>query len=359
MKYSTTVDASVQTMSALRGRAFLANPLSLNRTLMKKNRFLSVACYFGLAPLLWFSGAIYQRNRLVNHHLLYSLAFSSTALFGLLFSLAADAIQYWFIVYIWNPTMAEFNANILPFGVFCLAVTLGSILVVSIWALAWIVSLVGAVRGRMPRIPIISRLVTQFRVIELGVYWTLLVDILVLAMIGLGIRSARITGSMPEKADVYVLYTVGGYVSLPGLYENFTPPRWAVTMAFYPLVQAGLERFGDHGVSILPLSEETFETAIQNGRFIFVASHGGMSPGGFTISGLPYREYLPSDVDQNKVGEQLQYVYFAGCWTGDLESEWRQALRVETGKMFGRLSFVDEHMLWAWFKSPAVIAGLN
>jgi hypothetical protein len=178
-------------------------------------------------------------------------------------------------------------------------------------------------------------------------------------LVGLGVRSVQIANSLPEKGDVYILYTQGGYIPINGLYETYTPPRWAVTMAFYPLVQAGMKEYGDQGVSVLPLSEDSFNKAIQNGRFIFVASHGGVSSGAFTISALPYKEYKPSDVAQNLVGEQLQYVYFAGCWTGNLESEWRRVLGLDDATMFNRLSFVDEHMLWVWFKSPGVIRGLD
>jgi hypothetical protein len=112
-------------------------------------------------------------------------------------------------------------------------------------------------------------------------------------------------------------------------------------------------------VRVIPLSEESFNEAIHNGRFIFVASHGGHYPGAFTISSDPHKQYLPADVAPAQVGEQLQYVYFAGCWTGDLESQWRQALGLDDAKMFARLSYVNEHLLWVWLQSPAVIAALD
>jgi hypothetical protein len=59
------------------------------------------------------------------------------------------------------------------------------------------------------------------------------------------------------------------------------------------------------------------------------------------------------------VGEQLEFAYFAGCWTGTLESDWRQVLGLDDAIMFDRLSYVDEHMLWVWFKSPSVIRSLD
>jgi hypothetical protein len=158
---------------------------------------------------------------------------------------------------------------------------------------------------------------------------------------------------------VYVLYTVGGYIPVERLYETYTPPGWAVTMAFYPLVQAGIERYGENRVSVLPLTEANINQAIHSGRFIFIASHGGSTPGTFSSAALPYHEYGPANVPQGYVGDWLQFVYFAGCDAGYLESQWRSVLRVEDAIMFDRISYVDEHMLWVWFKSPGVIAALN
>ncbi|MEW6400652.1 MAG: hypothetical protein AB1649_02570 [Chloroflexota bacterium] len=357
MKSSTTNRSSLS-VPTLRRRVFTADSLLLNTAREKKNRLLSIWCYFGLAPFLWFSGVMHQRNRFLNHHITHGLAFSFTVLAVALFGSLIDSLGYWYVIDLWQPTLAEYFANT-PYQVSSMILTYGSALILVLWIIAWLVSLIGARRGRTPHIPLISWIASRPRVLNVAVYWSLLVELFLLILIGLGLDSVRLTNSMPEKGKVYVLYTVGGYLPVPGLYETYTPPRWMITTAFYPLVQAGLERYGEGSVSILPLSEETFNTAIQNGRLIFVASHGGMSPGAFTISNVPFREYKPTDVDPVRVGERLQYVYFAGCYTGNMESEWRQVLDVETANMFGRLSTVEEHMLWVWFKSPGIIAGLE
>jgi len=357
MKYFTAPIVSTRGASARAAQAFMADPLFRAGVLEKKNRLLSVVCYFGMAPLLWASGMVRQRNRLVNHHLFYSLAFSFTLMCALVFDLVTDWIQYWLTVSVWNPTMAEFRA--VPMWILCRLMVYGLILSVSLFGLAWFISLSGAWRGKTPKVPLISSIASRYQAVRFGMYFALLVQFVVLLLVGLGIRTARISKSLSEKGVVYILYTQGGYIPLDGPLAAYTPPRWAVTMAFYPLVRAGMERFGDGSVSVLPLSEDTFNAAVQNGRFIFVASHGGASPGAFTVSNEPSQEYFPADVVPEHVGEGLQYVYFAGCWTGDLEGEWRQVLGLEDATMFPRLSFVEEHMLWVWFRSPAVIAGLN
>ena len=359
MKYSTSINFPPQASSIANGINFTTHPLSRIKGLERKNRILSVACYFGLAPFLWFSGVIRQQNRLLNHHLLYSLAFSFTLLFTVAFNLVTDWIQYWITVSLWNPTMDEYRANVISMGIISEMMVFGLILIVSIFGFSWLVAVVGAWRGRTPHIPVISSVASNYRAAKLGVYWSLFVEFVLVLLIGLGVHSVQIANSLPEKGDVYILYTQGGYIPAPSLYETYTPPRWAVTMAFYPLIKAGMEKFGDQGVAVLPLSEDSFNEAIQNGRFIFVASHGGFSSGAFTIFYQPYQQYLPTDVMQSHVGEQLQYIYFAGCWTGNLESEWRQVLGLDDAMMFNRLSFVEEHMLWAWFKSPGVIRGLD
>jgi hypothetical protein len=359
VKYPATVIFPPQTSSIARGVNFSTHPLSRLQGLERKSRFLSVACYLGLAPFLWLSGVTRQQNRLLNHHLLHSLAFSFTILFALVIDLVLSLIQYWATLAFWHPTLAEFRASVIPMWIICDLVNFGLILIILVFGFTWLNAVVGAWRGRTPHIPIISSVASNDQAVKLGMYWSLLVEFVFILLIGLGVRSIQIAKSLPEKGDIYILYTQGGYIPIKGLYETYTPPRWAVTMAFYPLVKAGMEKFGEQAVAVLPLSEDSFNQAIQNGRFIFVASHGGISSGAFTISDLPYREYKPSDVAQDLVGKQLQYAYFAGCWTGDLESEWRQVLSLDDAMMFNRLSYVDEHMLWVWFRSPGVLKGLK
>jgi hypothetical protein len=359
MKYSASANFPTKASSIANGIKSATYPLSRIKGLERKNRILSVACYFGLAPLLWSSGVTRQQNRLLNHHLRYSQAFSFIVLCVLIFDLLTDAIQYWMTTILWNPTMAEYRASVIPMWVICELTVFGSILTVSIFGISWLVAVVGAWRGRMPHIPLISSVASSYQAVKFGMYWSLLVEFVLVLLIGLGIHSVQIADSLTEKGDVYILYTQGGYIPINGIFEAYTPPRWAVTMAFYPLVQAGLEKYGDQGVSVLPLSEDSFNEAVHNGRFIFVASHGGFSSGAFTIANQPYKEYKPADVAQSLVGEQLQSVYFAGCWTGDLESEWRQTLGLDDATMFNRLSFVEEHLLWVWFKAPEMIRGLK
>jgi hypothetical protein len=359
VKYSIAANYPTQSRPLINRKVFDSHLLSRSGALERKARLLSAACYFGLAPLLWYSGVLRQQNRLLKHHLLYSLAFAFTTLCVLVVDLFSDVIQYWVTVYAWNPTMDEFRASPILIWILCDLMAFIFGLITLLWGSTWLAGVICAWRGRTTRIPILAWAASNSIALHLGVYWSLLVEISLALAIGVGVHSMHLAHSLADKGDVYILYTQGGYIPIDGLYQTYTPPRWAVTMAFYPLVRAGMEKYGAQGVAVLPLSEASFNEAIHNGRFIFVASHGGDSSGSFTISYQPYRAYLPADVVQSQAGEQLQYVYFAGCWTGDRAAEWRQVLGLEDGKMFNRLSFVNEHMMWAWLKSPAVIAALE
>src|SRR6185369_11806620 len=128
MKYSTSINLPS------RAPAFAAYPLSHVRGSEGKNRILSVACYFGLAPFVWSSGVIRQQNRLLNHHLLYSLAFSFTLLCAWIFNGITTQIQYWIMFDLWNPTVTEFRNSLIPMSLVCKIMTNGAIFSVCVFA---------------------------------------------------------------------------------------------------------------------------------------------------------------------------------------------------------------------------------
>jgi hypothetical protein len=110
--------------------------------------------------------------------------------------------------------------------------------------------------------------------------------------------------------DFYrTLYTQGGYIPIPSLWASYTPPTWTISLFFYPIVVAAEKHWGPGSVAIQPLSEQTFRDALQKGRFIFVASHGGREPGSFSYSFEPDREFSPADLKPGEAGEQLRFVY--------------------------------------------------
>lgn len=326
----------------------------------KKSRALSVAAYLGLAPLLWFSGISRQRDSALKQHVEHSLGFALlTLLAAILYEMEYIPAQI-VNVYLWKPSLEEYAALMQRIFPALMIVDLALVLAAAYVGVSWFACLIAAWRGSAPRIPLLSRLVARPAAQALAVCWYLAIDIFAVAVFFMGVRSVQLAARPPsDDAKVYVLYTIGGYIPVPGLFETYTPPRWVATLGFYPLVAAGIDQYGEDGVAVLPLTEENFDHAIGNGKFIFVASHGGREPGSFALSILPEIEYLPSDIQPSRVGDDLQFVYFSGCYTGNLEAGWKEILRVDDAILFDRLSAVDEHMLWAWFVSPRVIRNLQ
>lgn len=330
------------------------------KSMDKKSRVLSFLSYFGLAPFLWFSGVSRQKTNTLKHHVEYSLGFSLLALLAIILYEIEYLSAQFINIYVWRPSHIEYAAFMQQISLILMLIEFVAILLIGYFVILWFISFIAAWRGQMTRNLVVSKLISNPFTQVVAAYWFLMIDILVITLIFIGIRSVQIANLSPsEDAKVYVLYTIGGYIPVEGLFETYTPPRWIATFGFYPLVAAGIDKYGEDGVAVLPLTEDNFNQAIGKGKFIFIASHGGSDPGSFSLSILPHIQYLPSDIQLSHVGKDLQFAYFAGCYTGDLETEWKQVLDVENVIMFDRLSAVDEHMLWVWFKSPAIIKNLQ
>lgn len=344
---STRFDARASVFSRIEG-------------LDKKTRALSVLSYLGLGPYLWFSGVTRQKTGILKRHVEHSLGFALLTLIAI-FLYEMEFLPAQFVnVYVWKPTLEEYGALMQWISPALTIMDLMTVALIAYFGVYWLVSMVAAWRGRAFQIPLLSRLISYPSAQRIAAYWFLLIEISVVAVFYMSIRSVYLASRPPpENAKVYVLYTIGGYIPVDGLFQTFTPPRWVATLGFYPLVAAGIDKYGEDGVAVLPMTEENFDRAIGSGKFIFIASHGGRDPGSFSLSILPDIEYLPSDIQPSHVGEDLQFVYFSGCYTGKLENEWKEVLRLNDAILFDRLSAVDEHMLWAWFASPGVIKNLQ
>ncbi len=102
------------------------------------------------------------------------------------------------------------------------------------------------------------------------------------------------------------------------------------------------------------MNNNTIAYAQENGRFIFVSSHGEE---GYII--LQDNILYGPDNVENNISENLQYVYLSGCDTGLKREEWENALSPAYVKTFDRLSTTFEHIYWLIFEGPKVINFLN
>jgi uncharacterized membrane protein len=320
----------------------------------RKIRFLSVACYFGFAPFLWMAGIEEQNNKYLKYHFHHSLVLSLLILFILIATAIVDALGYIYVV-LWNPSLNDYYA--MGWLVHLFEYTGNTVALA--WVIAWLFTVISAWRGQLPQIPILSNIAQRKNWMRFSLGWTIFVRIALILLILMAAHGALLTMDPNKSPHVYILYTVSGYIPTEPLWATYTPPHWAFSLFFYPIITAATIHWGHGTVAIEPLSDVTFKEAIKNGHFVFVASHGGKEDGSFAYSFVPYRGFLPSDLQPGDAGTQLRYVYFAACYAGDRESEWRQVLAPADVQIYARITSVEEHFLWVWLKGAKVILNLN
>jgi hypothetical protein len=224
---------------------------------------------------------------------------------------------------------------------------------------AWGFGLYRALAGCIPYLPILSKIAAHKGWMKFSLAWTVLVQACFTLLTLIALHGAFLARSTSSPAQTYILYTQGGYIPLPQWYERYTPPRWTMSLFFYPIVLASNQHWGSGSVAIQPLSDTSFRDAIHNGRFVFVASHGGMEPGSFTSSYVPYKNFLPSDIIPGDTGLQLRFVYFAACDAGSLKADWEKALSPAQVQTFDRISYVHEHFIWVWTKGAKIVRDIE
>jgi hypothetical protein len=320
-----------------------------------KERALAIACYFGFAPFLWLRGIEQQKNSHLQRHYRYSLSVSLLFIFILLATAITDALGYIYATQILNPDPNELDAL---FGLVTIFDWIGNIIFLT-WILTWLIGLVNALRGQTTNIPILSALTRRAGWMKLSLAWGFAFRagmILLILIAAHGSLLAAKTGSSPQ---VYILYTTGGYIPTKELWAAYTPPRWTFSLFFYPMVAAASAKWGSGSVAIEPLTDVTFRDAIRNGKFVFVASHGGHEPGSFSYAFDPYQGFLPSHLQPGDAGPQLRYVYFAACYAGYLDADWKQVLAPAEVKTYSRISYVEEHFVWVWLNGLKIVSAME
>jgi hypothetical protein len=321
----------------------------------RKTRLLSVACYFGFVTILWVAGGDRQKNRFVQHHFQHSLMLSLMLFLFIVTYALTGILIYVNNVYFWKPSQEEVRA--LGWLIQLSDYTNTAIALLGVAALG--ISAVSAWRGSTVRFPLLSKVAQHKGWMKFSLYWTIFLQLGFILVLLLAAHGSFLARNSSSPAHVYILYTQGGYIPLPQWYESYTPPRWTFSLFFYPIVLSANLRWGSGSVDIQPLSDISFREAIHNGRFVFVASHGGMEPGSFTSSYIPYKNFLPSEVMPGDTGSQLRYVYFAACDAGFLEEDWEKALSPAQVRTFDRISYVPEHFLWVWTEGAKVVRDIE
>jgi hypothetical protein len=155
-----------------------------------------------------------------------------------------------------------------------------------------------------------------------------------------------------EDINYYPIPTIGTV--------TYGVPAWFFPIGFYPIAETSAARWGDDSITVEPLTRENLTDAFQNGKLVFVASHGGKDEGTISLPDAPNDNYGPADITQGGgAGPQLQFVYIASCYAGNLKNKWIQSLAPAKLILFERVSWIPEHVYWLWFKGPKIVSELK
>ena len=215
----------------------------------------------------------------------------------------------------------------------------------------WLIYTVAAVSGFKIKIPLVTKLSKNRRILILS-YFINISLVLILCLILAGIFHSNKLAQHPQKpAKVYMLYDDMGFV-----------PHWVFPFGFYQIQREAIKKWGHDQVSIVPISNESVQEAIQNATMIFFSVHGDWSFGEFAGTFHFANEardefygYGPDQIEKMGVGENLKFVYLAQCNGGVLADEWPQAFAPAMIKSFDRISLYPEHIFWLWYKLPRIL----
>jgi hypothetical protein len=175
------------------------------------------------------------------------------------------------------------------------------------------------------------------------------------------LRASYLAHPHDGPASVYMLYQNINYPPFQYTdFGTFIVPKWIFATGFYPISEIANTRWGNQSIAVIPLTRENMDEALRNGRLVFLASHGGPRPGTIQLSDNPDDFYSPEEIKQiSGTSSNLQVLYIAACYGGAAEAKWKQYIGNSELISFNRISRVNEHIYWLWFKGPKVVSELK
>jgi hypothetical protein len=315
-----------------------------------KTRMLGPLCYLGFAPELWLVESRRESNQPLQQHIQNGLVLVLLLTCLLLFCSVVQLLQ---IVILMNSPVVNIAAidlmDVFSFGP------------LFAWVVLSIIGLVRSFRKSTLAIPLVSRLASNKAILTCAISAGFMLQFVFIAIAGISVRANYLARPHPGPASVYMLYENINYYPIPTIGTvTYGVPAWFFPIGFYPIAETSATRWGDDSITVEPLTRKNLTDAFQNGKFVFVASHGGNAEGTISMPDSPNDNYSPSDIKKaGGVGANLQFVYLASCYAGNMENQWIQSLAPAKVLMFNRISWIPEHVYWLWFKGPEAVSELK
>lgn len=299
-----------------------------------REKILNISFYLGSIPFYWVHNIIHHRESRREYHYLQAIALNLLFFYSLIVFVGCFIIHN--LLFYFNLSIALKIPMELSFYI------LGVLIFVCFFL--WLEGIIAAIIGYAPKIPLYLHVISKTPRIKCSVFLITIRHILVILIVFLMIHSSVITQLEVEEAEIYMLYDDMGYI-----------PRAVFTSGFYLESLAARNRWGCNSVAIVPLTKDTMNYALSNGRLVYIASHG--ANGCIQLQGGEL--YWPHNLEGTHLSSTLQYVYLSGCETGLLHDEWENALKPAHVKTFDRLSATMEHVYWLIVEGPEVINSLK
>ncbi len=295
-------------------------------------RLAAAAAYLGAAPLVWASPSARRHPWLARQA---AQAVAVWALLGLLLLITVGAAAFLSYAVIFHRD-------------WFLAWPLESYVLIALRraALAWgVLALFGAamaLAGSRQTLPGIGWLAARGTLIRAAAATQGALVVLLCLLGALAWHAAALAPARAAEPQVFLLFDdVDRY------------PRWLFTLPFFRISATAENVWGEQRVEARPLTRDALERALANGRFVFLATHGGAN--GLINDGGWIR---PEDVRDLPKAQDLAFVYLAGCDSGALAEQWRAALAPAEVKTYPRLTATLEHAWWMWTRGPAIVRQL-
>lgn len=210
-----------------------------------------------------------------------------------------------------------------------------------VWLVFWLYAVWRCLRGCANPVPLLGRLSRQRFFHYTGGFSVFLFFCMLLFLPGAIFSAGAHISEEPREGGVFVLYDDQGHF-----------PRWIFSLAVWRLSLAASQCLKGEKLCLLPADRENMDLALDQGLFVFAGTHG-------VAEGLLLQDGLyPPNARIRPAGEQLRFVYLAGCDSGAQQKEWASRLAPAQLRTFDRLTPTLEHLWRLWTEMPGTLRSI-